>query len=359
MKVLMQTRPDIYKRGGGDFIQMSKTKEFLEKLNVEIDISTDSKAKLKYYDVVHIFNTPFFDHSYACLINAKNQGKPIAFSTIYWNQEELALECYKGKFQLLKNFLGKRLGKQIVRLKNELSKNGQLFKKILHESDVLLPNSEVEKKFLIKDFYLDADKKFVIVPNAVDSKLFIKLNPLEFVKRYKVKDFILCVGRIECRKNQHNLIEALNGTKVPLVLVGSTEFDKDYYQLCLEKAKQRDNVIFINDLPHDQLPSVYAAAKVHALPSWYDTPGLSNLEAILANCNIVTTDRGPMYEYFQDMVWLCAPGDLDSIKRAVFKAYEAPFNQKLKDFIIENFTWQKTAQKTLDAYRLIFKNKNP
>jgi len=59
------------------------------------------------------------------------------------------------------------------------------------------------------------------------------------------------------------------------------------------------------------------------------------------------------------MVWLCAPGDLDSIKRAVFKAYEAPFNQKLKDFIIENFTWQKTAQKTLDAYRLIFKNKNP
>lgn len=352
----MQTRPDINIRGGGDFIQMSKTKEFLEKLGVDVDISTNSEENLSNYDVVHIFNTPFFEHSYKCLSNAKSQKKPAVFSTIYWNQEELAIECYKGKFDLLKKTIGKPLGQKVIRLKNKFSKNYKILKKILHESDVLLPNSEAEKELLIADFGLPYNKEFINVPNTVDGNLFINATANDFVEKYKIDDFILCVGRIECRKNQHRLIEAMKDTNIPIVLVGATNFDKDYYALCKQKADERRNVIFIPDLPHDSLPSVYKAAKVHALPSWYDTPGLSNLEAILADCNIATTTRGPMQEYFSDFAYLCEPDDNQSIRDAILKAYKNPFNKDFKKFILDNFTWEKTALKTLEGYKIAIEN---
>ena len=41
MKVLFQTRTNLFDAPGGDLIQMMKTKEHLEKLGVTVDISLE------------------------------------------------------------------------------------------------------------------------------------------------------------------------------------------------------------------------------------------------------------------------------------------------------------------------------
>jgi hypothetical protein len=44
---------------------------------------------------------------------------------------------------------------------------------------------------------------------------------------------------------------------------------------------------------------------------------------------------------------------MDSIRSATFQAYNSEYNSKLKERILNNFTWEITAQKTVEAYRYL------
>jgi glycosyltransferase involved in cell wall biosynthesis len=103
------------------------------------------------------------------------------------------------------------------------------------------------------------------------------------------------------------------------------------------------------------LASAYAACKVFVLPSLYETPGLSALEAALAGANICITKEGATREYFSDFAFYCDPHDINSIREAIFKAYEASKSDKLRDHILKNFTWNRAAKATLEAYEKVLK----
>ena len=86
------------------------------------------------------------------------------------------------------------------------------------------------------------------------------------------------------------------------------------------------------------LRSAYAAARVHALPSWIETCGLVSLEAALAGCNVVVSTAGHELEYFRDLAYYCDPANPASIRRAVVQAIEnhdrdAPRREHLKELI--------------------------
>ena len=107
----------------------------------------------------------------------------------------------------------------------------------------------------------------------------------------------------------------------------------------------------------ESLASAYHAAKVHALPSWFETPGLVNLEAGLAECNIVATDKGSTKEYLLDYAWYCDPASTTSIRRAVLDAFSAKKSPDLRKFILANFSWEQAAEKTLRVYeRVLMRN---
>ena len=52
MKVLIQSRKNFYTLRGGDTVQLLKTKEELEKLGVDVDISLEYEPDLTEYDIV-------------------------------------------------------------------------------------------------------------------------------------------------------------------------------------------------------------------------------------------------------------------------------------------------------------------
>ena len=68
---------------------------------------------------------------------------------------------------------------------------------------------------------------------------------------------------------------------------------------------------------HDDpiLESAYAAARVLALPSWFETPGLVALEAALAGTAVVVTPHGCTREYFGDRVGYARPDRPEEIAR--------------------------------------------
>ena len=162
---------------------------------------------------------------------------------------------------------------------------------------------------------------------------------------------VLCVARIEGIKNQLNLIKALNNTGYQLLIIGSPAPNQaGYYQECRRIAA--DNISFIDHMPADELVAYYERAKVHVLPSWFETTGLSSIEAAAMGCNIVITDKGDTREYFENNAFYCDPSAPESILNAIDKASSAPLNEPFRQKILANYTWEHAAKQTLKAYQL-------
>ena len=362
MKVLFQTRTNLYDAPGGDLIQINKTKLFLEKQGVQVDISLEFNPDLSEYDVVHLFNLMDPQDIYPQMLNAKKQNKKIVLSTIYGLYTEFERKARGGFFQKLANYLSPyQIGyiKLLVRhfhekrfhkgVYNILFKGYyKLMKEIADNVDVFLPNSNSEMDRVAKEFKLK-NFKYVAIPNSIDKSVFKEDSNQTENKYSQYQNCIVCAARIEGRKSTLTLIRAVKNTNYTLVLVGNeSQNQKKYIKQVHEEAGK--NVVFLGQISHEDLRDLYKVAKVHALVSWMETPGLSSLEAAAMGCNIVVTKKGDAYDYFQDYAYYCEPDDVKSIEKAIDKAFINPVNPKLKERILQIYIWEKTAEETLRGY---------
>lgn len=362
MKVLFQSRTNLFDAPGGDMVQMLKTKEFLEKKGIQVDISLEFEPNLKEYDLVHLFNLMEPQDIYLQMLNAKKQNKKIALSTIYGLYTEFERKARGGLFQkianllsayqigyiktIIKHFFEKRFHKGVIKM---LFKGYYgMMKEIVDNTSVFLPNSVSEMNRVANEFKLK-NYNFVSIPNSIDKSIFTEEETNQENKFSQYKDCIVCAARIEGRKSTLNLVRAVNGTNYKLVLVGKeSQNQKKYVQQVHDEAGE--NVFFLGAIPHNDLRDLYKMAKVHALVSWMETPGLSSLEAATMGCNIVVTKKGDTYDYFEDYAFYCEPDDVNSIKEAIEKAFLTPVNPKLKEKILEKYIWEKTAEETIKGY---------
>ena len=212
----------------------------------------------------------------------------------------------------------------------------------------VLPNSLGEYRSLVDRYGIGKD--YAVIPNGIDPFVFRSEIRDQKSQIRNPESGILCVARIEGIKNQLNLIKALNHTEFHLTLVGrAAPSQREYYNAC--KRIAAPNIQFIDHLRQEELLEHYLQSKVHILPSWFETCGLSSLEAAAMGCNIVVTDKGFPREYFGDKAFYCDPGDPASILEAVKKASSSPSDPSLRAKIYEQFTWPIAAQKTLSAYQ--------
>ncbi|MGF7230562.1 glycosyltransferase, partial [Arachidicoccus sp.] len=99
-----------------------------------------------------------------------------------------------------------------------------------------------------------------------------------------------------------------------------------------------------------EVARLYNEHETHVLASWFETTGLSTLEAAVCGCNIVITDKGDTKEYFQDVGYYCDPADTRSIREAIEQAMNSAKNKDFPKKIIRENNWEQTAKKTYDAY---------
>jgi glycosyltransferase involved in cell wall biosynthesis len=219
---------------------------------------------------------------------------------------------------------------------------------------LLLPNSCSEGQLLVNSFKVNP-KNIFPTPIGVEIR-FAEAKPNRFVDKYGINDFILFVGRIESRKNVLNLIKAFRRTKIEnrLVIIGHTS-DNRYLEECIKAAKGNKNIIFCGFIPHDSdlLSSAYAAARAMVLPSWYETPGIVALEAGLAGANLAITKIGGTTEYYKDLAFYIDPLRISSIEKALVESQHKEKTLELKKHILNNYTMDKAARRTIEAYKKI------
>jgi hypothetical protein len=300
---------------------------------------------------VHIINLDRPEEPYQHCLNALRQGKPAALSTVHADLSEFLEWGDIDYWDLPEPEQGPPVPRKApppdpVEIRRRALQHLQR-QALIDWATVYLPNAHMNAEYLHRAFGMDLSRS-VVVPNA--AKLAsLEASPDLFIEKYGRRDFVLCVGRVEKKKNQLSLIAAMRGSGIPLVIVGQPN-PESYLELCRRYADE--NTHFISSLSEEELASAYAAAKVHALVSWIELPGLTTLEAAAAGCNIVSTDRGSPPEYLQDMAWYCDPARIDSIREAVLAAHQAPRSNRLRERIRRNYTWECAAQRTFEGYQL-------
>jgi len=354
MKVAIIARSTLYAVPGGDTVQAMQTARQLVGIGIDAEIQlTNEVIAYEQYDVLHFFN---IIRPADMLHHIKKAGKPYVVSTILCNYGEYDKHHRKGVGILFSNLPTDSIEyiKTIARWilgRDHLSSPSYLWKgqrrsiiEILRNSAVILPNSNSEYKRVIQTY--TSGLKHLIVPNGVNPELF------EYDQAIKKDDqLVLCVARIEGIKNQINLVKALNNTRFKLLIIGSFAPNQEaYYKHCRNIAA--DNISFIDHIPQYALVKYYQQAKVHILPSWFETTGLSSIEAALMGCNIVITDKGDAKEYFGSDAFYCDPDKPDSILAAIERASKADFNENLRQRILEKYTWKQAALQTQKAYQI-------
>lgn len=354
IKVAMIVRSTLYKVRGGDTVQVVETAKHLREIGVEVDIKlTDEKIIYQQYDLLHFFN---IIRPADIIYHIKKSEKPFVLSPILLDYTEFDKHHRKGlsgrlfhflptgKIEYIKTVSRWILGRDRLMSVSYLWKGqNKCMQQILNQTPVLLPNSMSEYNRLLQRFHFTGNCMPVV--NGIDCK-FYQNDPLV----EKDPCLVICVGRIEGNKNQLNLIKALNNTLYKLWIIGAPAPNQlGYYQECRNTAAE--NIIFMGPVTQQRLKECYQQAKVHALPSWFETTGLSSLEAGAMGCQLVITDKGDPRDYFKNHAFYCDPSSPESILEAVTKAVEKSSSIELQQKILNNYTWHQAALQTRAAYQ--------
>lgn len=356
MKVLFIVRSTLFTVRGGDTVQVEETARELNHAGIEVDIMrTHEKMDYNGYDLLHFFN---ITRPADILVHIKRSGKPFVVSTIlidysgYDRQNRRGISGWlfkllpagRDQVEYLKTIYRALIGKDRLASISYLWKGQRRsIKEILSRTKAVLVQAEEEYTDLVR--WYEIAPPFEIIYNGVNTELF--KNPGQVNKK---DNMVLCVARVEGIKNQHNLIRALNDSEYELVLIGdAAPNQQDYYEQCRKMAAA--NISFIGHLPQQQLVHYYAAAKVHVLPGWFEVCGLSSLEAAAMGCRVIITNHGYAASYFKEDAFYCDPAEPSSILAAVKRAIAANSNGVLQKKVVENYTWQKAAEKTISVYK--------
>jgi len=370
MKVLMQGRFGLLEAAGGDRIQVENTAEELKRLGVEVDITTSLNLDVSGFDLVHVFQLDWTTETHFMAKNAKRYRKPLVFSPIHHKVEEVkrfddeyAFDLRRLSKVLFNEQHSRDTFKNIYRCATDPSKFMPTLYSVFHGlknmhvetlalSDIVLVQTKLEAKDLKKAYGVDI--KWAKVPNGVSEKfLFVKNynNPLPF------KDYIFCVGRIEPRKNQLNVIKAVDklrkdsNQELRLVFVGKKNiFNHPEYTLRFNKLlKKYSWITYVKEVPYKKIPAYFTYAKVCISASWFETTGLTLLEALFCGTNAVATSPRAE-EILGDYASYCTPWDVESIKKAIGEQFFAN-RPKLDEEMRQEYTWENAAKKTYKVYK--------
>ncbi|NLF25632.1 MAG: tetratricopeptide repeat protein [Deltaproteobacteria bacterium] len=350
LRVLMQNRSNTFTQRGGDTVVIEKTAAALRKRGVQVTIDLENSANPKDFEIVHLFNFVLSSLLRSQGERAFQAGVPFVVTTLYedvnlfHNQSQVAA-------QFLMEYVGRGQDRQwYAANRPDLSSvqgcGGFDNAWTVDHAAALLTNGASESAALRRDYGSRA--RIREVPLGCD--LGVEGYAQNFTATFGVEDFVLCVGRIESRKNQLMLLKALEDSELPLVLAAGGFTYQPEYDRAVRQFKRKGRTLVVGRLSEEMLAAAYRAARVHVLPSWYELPGLVSLEAALYGCQVVTTRQGTAPDYFGSEAYYCNPADEASILNAVTTAYQAPVRPGLKE-VAMRYNWEQAGQQTYNAYR--------
>jgi len=291
----------------------------------------------------------------------KHNNKKPFIHTIHGVLADEYEQAKRNGYQTLKGRIANLFMNHLAKLEAETAKNASII--------VTISKYSVEKI----QYYYDVDsEKIRIVPNGVDVEAFKPLeNQTELKKKFGLGQgpCVLFVGNLIPRKGLPLLVEAAKKivkqqaeTKFLIAGVGPL---KNYLIKTIQDAKLTANFLFVGRVSEKLLPALYNCSDVFVLPSIQEGQGIVLLEAQASGKPVVGFDICGVREAVQngETGLLVNVEESDALADSLIKLLEdRDLRRRMgvngRKFVVENFTWDISAQKMLTVYREVLADKD-
>lgn len=175
--------------------------------------------------------------------------------------------------------------------------------------------------------------------------------------------YSLFVGTIEPRKNLQNLLDAYGRLPLalrrrwPLIITGYHGWRSEAIHARIAEAQQQGWARYLGFAPSEDLPLLFAGARLFTFPSHYEGFGLPVLEAMSSGVPVVCSNSSSLPEVAGPAALMCAPDDVEGLTALLQRGLEdeawrkAAVAQGLAH--AGGFSWERCAQGTLEVYKAV------
>jgi alpha-1,3-rhamnosyl/mannosyltransferase len=188
-------------------------------------------------------------------------------------------------------------------------------------------------------------------------------------ERYGLPErYVLYVGANKPHKNIERLLRAwerlINEQQIDpdllLVLAGHTDPAYPQAQTFVVERNLGARVRFLNDLADADLPALYSGALCFVFPSYYEGFGLPPLEAMACGTPVLCSYAGGLAEAVGSAALTVDPFSFLEIAEGLARLLHNPALRRMLSARglqrARTFTWQRTAEQTLDVYTTLVRN---
>jgi glycosyltransferase involved in cell wall biosynthesis len=214
----------------------------------------------------------------------------------------------------------------------------------------------------ILQFLGTAEEKIDVVYQGCDPAfdiLWSETAKQKLAQKYQLPvSYLLYVGTIEPRKNLLQVIRArhLGKLDIPLVVIGrSTPYIRQIKNYIAEHSLR--NIVFLQDIPNDDLPGIYQMAHAFIYPSLFEGFGIPILEALFSRTPVITSTGSCFHEAGGESSVYVDPDDPEEMIHALRQVLE---DEKLRTEMREKgydharqFRHEKIADNLMQVYRKI------
>ena len=222
--------------------------------------------------------------------------------------------------------------------------------------------SSSTKNDLIRYLHIPEEKIIVIYPRideifkGLDSKRILNIKKTQFPKR----KLILYVGSYLPNKNLPAVLQAFQKAKrkmnnLTLVIVNEKNKLPSEYKTLIESLNIEKSIHFTGYVSDQKLVELYNMADVLLFPSLYEGFGLPVLEAMRCGTPVVAARNSSLQEIGDEAV-LFTGNTAEELAGSIEELLSFSNHQRVQlikkaSHWEQQFTWDKTAQQTIEVYK--------
>jgi glycosyltransferase involved in cell wall biosynthesis len=230
----------------------------------------------------------------------------------------------------------------------------------------ILTGSDFSRAAILKVYGDLEEDQVVVVPNAAAPEF--RPIPRETAAAVVRERFgiagplVLSVGDLQPRKNQIGLIGAFARLvkqypqlRHTLLLAGKETWFAERVRQAARSSGVEDRIRFSGFVSDDDLLQLYNACDLFVFPSFYEGFGLPALEAMACGRAVACSNTSALPEVVDGAAILFDPYSMDEMVRALRDLLlDDELRRRMERLGLQraaHFSWQKTAERTLDVYR--------
>ncbi|CAI9395045.1 D-inositol 3-phosphate glycosyltransferase [Bacillus sp. T2.9-1] len=227
---------------------------------------------------------------------------------------------------------------------------------LLKKSYKLVTVSQNTKNDLNKEYDYEKSKIFVVY-NSYDKEHFKSSSDNKFKEKYG--EYVLFLGASYPHKNLIRTIKAFNSSIISdkhlkLIVAGGRKDYKETVKQYFSNSEALKDVVFLDYIPYNDLPTLYSNASLFVYPSLYEGFGIPPVEAMACGCPTIVSNTSSLPEVCGSSSHYFNPENMEDISKSIeFVLTDSNVRKHLIESGYQNcerFSWKLSAN---EIYRII------